>query len=112
MAWGPTYQRDFSVDDPLISHPNYEDQLVFARYFLLSFRCLPQVFFFLKNRISAAANHYSALLIPIVIMAIGGLVRKSLHEVHHAAIVVCMSRYASFAFFLVSMELIANANFL
>lgn len=70
-------------------------------------------FFFLKNRISAAANHYSALLIPIVIMAIGGLVRKSLHEVHHAAIVVCMSRYASFAFFfLVSMELIANANFL
>jgi len=64
----PVFERDFSPKDSLISHPHK------------------------MNTISSEMNQWSALLIPVAIFTVGGLLRSSLPMIHHGMISVCASR--------------------
>ncbi|TFK64109.1 lipid phosphate phosphatase 1 [Pluteus cervinus] len=67
-AIGPVYERDFSLDDPLISNPERH------------------------NRISSVLNSNVAFVVPIIVISLGGILRKSFIDIHHGVLVVCASR--------------------
>ncbi|KAF8737206.1 hypothetical protein AX14_013242 [Amanita brunnescens Koide BX004] len=64
----PVFERDFSLQDPLISHPQRVDT------------------------VGSALNHWVALLVPAGVIAAAGIYRKSLVIIHHGAITVCAAR--------------------
>ncbi|KAM6497116.1 lipid phosphate phosphatase 1 [Amanita muscaria] len=72
LSWfvsiSPVFVREFSAEDPLINHLHK------------------------KNTVSSGMNHWSALLIPVAIFTIGGVLRSSLPVIHHGIISVCASR--------------------
>ncbi|KAH8833115.1 lipid phosphate phosphatase 1 [Flagelloscypha sp. PMI_526] len=63
----PIFERDFTLDDPLISHPHKPDT------------------------VSSPLNQLLAMGIPIFCMAFIGLLRKSPVEIHHAIVSVLAS---------------------
>ncbi|KAF8892237.1 lipid phosphate phosphatase 1 [Infundibulicybe gibba] len=62
------FERDFSPHDPLISHPHR------------------------ANQVSSLLNGNVALWIPIIVVTLSGLLRKSLLEIHHGIISVTAGR--------------------
>ncbi|KAK2463547.1 hypothetical protein APHAL10511_004298 [Amanita phalloides] len=68
VALTPVFERDFSPQDPLISHPHR------------------------KNTVGSALNHWVALLVPASVIVAGGMLHKSLLIIHHGVISVCAAR--------------------
>ncbi|KAG8936011.1 hypothetical protein FRC02_005207 [Tulasnella sp. 418] len=62
----PVHEREFSLTDPLISHPHTHEQ------------------------VSSFANQYISALFPIAFAIIVGALRRSAHEVHHG-VLACWS---------------------
>ncbi|KAF8630168.1 hypothetical protein AX15_003113 [Amanita polypyramis BW_CC] len=75
----PVFERDFSLQDPLISHPHR------------------------KNTVGSQLNHWVALFVPAAVIVVGGLLRKSLLVIHHGVISVCAARGLA-GFITVSMK--------
>lgn len=62
LKWIPVHERDFALDDPIISHPYTHEQ------------------------VSSFANWYISVIFPIAIVVYWGLLRRSSHEAHHGAL--------------------------
>ncbi|KAJ2918630.1 hypothetical protein MD484_g1758, partial [Candolleomyces efflorescens] len=70
-AFMPVFERSFSVDDPLISHPHH------------------------KNQVSSAFNQFVAFIIPSAVVAATGTIKMSLMDIHHGIVGLLATRTLS-----------------
>lgn len=96
IAWWikslPPYERDFSLNDVLISHKHRKNQYVCLMAEVYKYHAN----FYHLHRISGNTNMLIALLVPGATVIAVGTLRASAMEIHHGLLSLWAGRYSSF----------------
>lgn len=90
IKFRPPFERDFDVDDPLISHKHRSNQYVDGYLVLTGTLLTP------NRRIGGNMNMMVAILVPLATVVIVGALRASAVDIHHGLLSLYSGRYWSF----------------